>query len=232
MNFKEYLVFYKQNEKPASTFFHKHVSKNGAKVFSFMSIKLGFSPNSISVLSLLLLIAGCFFIFKGDAISLWASLILLQISYVCDCSDGVVARFRGLSSQFGAYLDILLDRVGGLIFLITIAYFSFVNIDISHDFLFFLSLLSYYCYHLSASFRPYYFPELKGYMKKSNQTLSIAKTIVKFTYEFIDTGVFYFIISIALIANYIEAVVYLYGLISSFLLAANMILLYKHKPQE
>jgi hypothetical protein len=66
-------------------------------------------------------------------------------------------------------------------------------------------------------------------MKKSDHRLSIAKAIVKITYEFIDTGVFYFIISIALITNHIEIAIYIYGLISSLLLAANLVLLFKHQ---
>ena len=224
MGFNEYLVFYKQHEKPASTLYHKYISKNGAKVFSYIAIKLGISPNLISGLSFLFLLLACFFIVTEQ---LWLSLALLQFSYICDCSDGVVARFTKKSSQFGAYLDILLDRMGGLIVLCTIGYYSIQFTDVSNTFIYVSSLIMCYFYHLSATFRPYYFPELKGYMKKKSNNLDFLKLVIKFLYEFIDSGIFYFIVSVALIFGYINPVVYFYGILSTSLFLANFVFLYR-----
>ncbi|GIU46642.1 hypothetical protein TUM3794_39630 [Shewanella colwelliana] len=232
MKFKEYLVVYKELEKPASTFFHRHVSKNGAKVFSFVALKIGLSPNAISFLSFILLFLGCFLITTGNEMSLWFSLLALQLSYICDCSDGVVARFTKTSSNFGGYLDIFLDRVGGAIFLATLSYFAFAVLGVDNVFLFSSSLLLFYFYHLSATFRPYYFPELKGYMKRKGSegsVMPLLKAFVKFTYEFIDSGIFYFVMCISLIFGWLEMVAYFYGLVASILLSANILFLYKHK---
>ncbi len=228
MDFTDYLILYKENEKPASTFFHRHVSKNGAKVFSYIAIKMGITPNQISLLSLFLFIFSCFLICLGDVSGLFFSVVLLQFAYICDCSDGVVARYTSSSSSFGAYLDVLIDRVAGYIFTLVISYVAFRDFGLISGCITLASLTLYYFYSLSATFRPYYFPSLKGFMKK-NDNLSIVKKLVKLAYEFIDTGIFYFIIALSLISGVVVEVAVIYGFISLLLTAGNLYVLYNDK---
>jgi len=44
------------------------------------------------------------------------------IAYVCDCTDGAVARFTGKTSEFGRYLDHVSDLVGDILILLALAW--------------------------------------------------------------------------------------------------------------
>lgn len=71
----------------------------------------GWSPNAITVGSLIvgLLAAASFAVGSRWALVLGA--LLLQVSLVVDCSDGEVARLTGRHSRTGAWLDAVTDRV-------------------------------------------------------------------------------------------------------------------------
>lgn len=69
------------------------------------------SPNHLSYLSGLLglLAAGCFWV-GGYPVAV-AGAVLAQASSVVDGADGMLARARKSGSPYGAYLDLLLDRI-------------------------------------------------------------------------------------------------------------------------
>lgn len=76
------------------------------------------TPNQVTVVSFLLGLAGagCFaFATRGAFI---AGGLLAELSSIVDCADGMLARARGTSNEFGGYLDLLLDRINEF-FLIT-----------------------------------------------------------------------------------------------------------------
>ena len=77
-----------------------------------------------------------------------------------------------------------------------------------------------------ALLRSHYFKSLDGFMKESSKD-SISKKIVSVVYEFIDTGIFYFILSLSVFFNLIYEVVIFYGLIGFMLVLALYIFLYK-----
>ena len=66
MKFKDYLIEYKKNEHPASTIFHKYISKNLAKILVYFSLKLGITPNKLSVFSTLCLLLSGYSLIKLD----------------------------------------------------------------------------------------------------------------------------------------------------------------------
>lgn len=69
------------------------------------------TPNQVTFISFLIGIAGavCFALGK-PLYFLWGG-ILVQLSSLMDCVDGMLARARGISSVYGAYLDVFLDRI-------------------------------------------------------------------------------------------------------------------------
>ena len=71
-------------------------------------LRLGLSPNALTLLGLALSI-GCGFLIGGGHL-LIASLVLL-LGGLCDMLDGGMARRGSLSSQRGAFLDSTLDRL-------------------------------------------------------------------------------------------------------------------------
>jgi phosphatidylglycerophosphate synthase len=69
------------------------------------------TPNLLTVGSfLLVLIASFLIIFDFSSFSL-ISCIILQVAYILDCMDGQLARYRGISSELGAFLDKSLDLI-------------------------------------------------------------------------------------------------------------------------
>jgi phosphatidylglycerophosphate synthase len=79
------------------------------------------SPNGVTLISLLLGLAACPFILirrPGWALLFWA------LNRITDGLDGTVARISGRQSDFGAYLDIMVDFViyAALPLCLTLAY--------------------------------------------------------------------------------------------------------------
>ena len=92
-------------------FYSTFVLRKLSRKVSMYSVKRGSTPNHITLASLIvaLVVAGFF------ATGWWPLMIVgaigVQVSIIIDCADGEVARFTGVSSQFGAWLDAATDRV-------------------------------------------------------------------------------------------------------------------------
>ena len=94
------------------------------------------SPNLITVSSFLigLIAAWCFAC--GDYCHLIMGAILVQLSFIVDCMDGQLARYRQQFSKLGAWLDRVSDRVKDFIYFFSLAWGFFTN----HEEYFFLNL--------------------------------------------------------------------------------------------
>lgn len=88
-------------------FFHDPVGL----FFSNIFIKLGVSPNAISILSVLFGVAGGILFYPRDIRLNILGILLHTFSAVLDSSDGQVARLTGNTSQLGRVLDGLTDGV-------------------------------------------------------------------------------------------------------------------------
>jgi phosphatidylglycerophosphate synthase len=90
-----------------STFVLRKLSKPVTE----LALRLGLSPNQVSLLSFAIgLTAAALFAVGGEPAMLVAAL-LLQLSLVVDCVDGEVARRTRRFSALGAWLDASTDRV-------------------------------------------------------------------------------------------------------------------------
>jgi CDP-diacylglycerol--glycerol-3-phosphate 3-phosphatidyltransferase len=74
--------------------------------------RLGIMPNTMTILGLLGNAIGAFFLMQGDF--LLGGLIILVMGLV-DALDGTMARLRGESSDFGAFVDSVTDRYSELV---------------------------------------------------------------------------------------------------------------------
>lgn len=98
-----------------------------AKIF----IKIGISPNTLSIISFIFSIfAGVFYYLAGDVyFDLSAPYYFLLVAAICvlinsglDALDGAVARLRGITGKKGDFLDHVIDRyadvfiISGIIF--------------------------------------------------------------------------------------------------------------------
>jgi CDP-diacylglycerol--glycerol-3-phosphate 3-phosphatidyltransferase len=78
-------------------------------------LALGISPNAVTVIGTLGVIAGSLvFAFTGRFIT---GVVIITLSAFTDLLDGTMARMRGRSGKFGAFLDSTCDRIAdGAIF--------------------------------------------------------------------------------------------------------------------
>ena len=80
-------------------------------VFSF----LGFSPNGVTILGLMVVVVAGTLLSLGY---LWVGGIVMLLGACLDLVDGSLARRKGLTSNFGALLDSVLDRLQEAIILL------------------------------------------------------------------------------------------------------------------
>jgi len=85
--------------------------------------RLGISPNTMTLLGLLGNGIGALFLARGD---MFAGGLFMLICTSFDALDGTMARLRGETSEFGAFVDSVTDRyselfiLGGLLFYFTL----------------------------------------------------------------------------------------------------------------
>jgi phosphatidylglycerophosphate synthase len=121
--------FWKIAFKEISGEFSKLVNSKLSKPLTFLFVRLGFSPNTISILELLLFfVSSAFLLFEPY----WAMLVFAVIwqfaAGVLDRCDGEVARVRNYESESGARFDMLIDdlRFGiPFVFLTIACYWEF-----------------------------------------------------------------------------------------------------------
>lgn len=91
--------------------------------------RLGLKPNHITVMSFCCSLAAALsFVLVADHSLKEASAgILLLLSGLFDATDGIMARLYGEESNFGAFLDSILDRVSEIILYSTLMYSKLVD---------------------------------------------------------------------------------------------------------
>lgn len=87
--------------------------------FARLISKTRLTPNQLTIIGFLTTAAAAYLI----AFNLLAGGILIIIGGLFDILDGMVARVKGKSTRFGAYLDSVLDRVSDGLLFFGVAYF-------------------------------------------------------------------------------------------------------------
>lgn len=109
----------KQFQKSHDSIFSKLLTRKASRALTWLLLKFSpdITPNTVSVISLLLAVAAaaCFYTSSFSA-HVWG-VLLLQLGFVFDCSDGEVARATGRMSPFGGFLDSTFDRIKEIIVL-------------------------------------------------------------------------------------------------------------------
>ncbi len=85
--------------------------KNFQKGFDELAKKSGLTrihPNTITVAALVVGLLSAFFLAIGNT---FVAVVLLWLSGLLDVLDGTVARLTGKTSPFGAYMDLVFDRM-------------------------------------------------------------------------------------------------------------------------
>ena len=91
-----------------------------AQWISPLFLKMGISPNNITIIGFILsLVSGICFTF-GTHIGNIFAVITLEIAFIFDVLDGIVARKTDKATPFGGWLDGVLDRIKEVIVVISI----------------------------------------------------------------------------------------------------------------
>src|SRR6266571_5058097 len=83
--------------------------------------RLGVTPNTLTVIGLLLSIVTAVVIAQG---SLFAGGLLVLFAGIFDMFDGAMARVRNIASTFGAFFDSTLDRYSESIILLGLLFYT------------------------------------------------------------------------------------------------------------
>jgi phosphatidylglycerophosphate synthase len=79
------------------------------------------TPNQVTFCAMGLRAITALFFWQGSRLGLIAGAVAYYLAYVCDCTDGTVARLTGKTSELGRYLDHVADLVGDVVILLVLA---------------------------------------------------------------------------------------------------------------
>ncbi|MEZ9145875.1 CDP-alcohol phosphatidyltransferase family protein [Vibrio sp. 10N.286.52.C3] len=191
-----------------------------------LAYKFKLSPNTVTVLSLLFFIIGGFFFVDGGYLY---TLFFWVMSYVLDCTDGSLARATKKTSVFGAFLDVSVDRLCSIVYLLLI--YSKLSLgysfsDIQHWVVIFGAVGIVYNSFISM-LRVHYFPWLKGYAKRAG--LGLKFKILKIIYETLDTGNVYVLTCLAFYFGVWFEIFLFYFVLTGLIIAYNFWILFHDK---
>ena len=108
-------------------FFSVYVLRRVSKLLTWAAVKVGFTPNQVTIASFAIGLYAAFLFAQGDIWSLIGGAIVLQVSIIVDCVDGEIARYTRKFSELGAWLDAITDRVKEYAVFLGLAYGAFVH---------------------------------------------------------------------------------------------------------
>lgn len=101
--------------RPGNPVWTRNVNTRAASALGLLLQRTRVSSNALSVAALALALAGAVFVAtRGGAVGIWSAAAVaavLQLAVTLDCLDGQLARARGASTPFGAWLDQTCDFV-------------------------------------------------------------------------------------------------------------------------
>jgi hypothetical protein len=92
-------------------FFSVFVLRRFSKLLTWMAVKIGATPNQVTLAAFAIGLYAAFLFAQGDTWSLIWGAVLFQVSIIVDCVDGELARYTRKFSELGAWLDAITDRV-------------------------------------------------------------------------------------------------------------------------
>lgn len=85
--------------------FHERLSRTFSPYLTYIFIKLGFSANGVTYLSIVFGLAGALMLLLNNSVWWFASPVFLVLASLMDHCDGELARWRGQASLTGLFMD-------------------------------------------------------------------------------------------------------------------------------
>lgn len=129
MNSPKKISDIKAYQKPHDSIFTSLITRHLSRVVTFLLLKYDqrVSPNQVSVYSLLLAILACLLFINDNYWFRVLGVILMQVSFVFDCCDGEIARYKNMGSKFGAWLDSAADRFKEILMFASLTYLAYAQ---------------------------------------------------------------------------------------------------------
>lgn len=131
--------YQKSLKKPSDTLLNKfirverYVNRPLASLIVRAVFNTGVTPNGLTFFSFFLGLLAAFFFSRGEYVYFILGGISIQFSSIVDCADGMLARSKDMCSDYGAHLDLFLDRIIDFAVIVTISVgisTAFNNIDL------------------------------------------------------------------------------------------------------
>ncbi|MEO8903878.1 MAG: CDP-alcohol phosphatidyltransferase family protein [Polyangiaceae bacterium] len=113
---------YRKTRKVPDLFWNAYVCRPVAAVLVDAVKGTRITPNQITLSAVLVALASAVLLMVWPGhIGLLVAVIVFQLSYVLDCADGMLARWRGIASPAGHLLDFLMDELKAFCILAAVA---------------------------------------------------------------------------------------------------------------
>ncbi len=113
----------KRTDGPISKYINRPISIRISRVLAKTSIK----PSTISIISFILCVVSFYLFFIGNYLNIALAGVVGQISSIIDGCDGEIARLKFMATDYGAWLDAVLDRYGDAFVIAGIIYASWIS---------------------------------------------------------------------------------------------------------
>ncbi|HVZ74321.1 MAG TPA: CDP-alcohol phosphatidyltransferase family protein, partial [Polyangia bacterium] len=113
---------YRRTKKPRDILWNRFVARPLAAVLLVPLARTSVTPNQVTFATLVVFVCGAAMLAlcPGHGALIGAAAIL-EASYVLDCVDGQLARWKGMSSPVGAHLDFLMDEIKAFVLVAAVA---------------------------------------------------------------------------------------------------------------
>jgi phosphatidylglycerophosphate synthase len=112
------LEVYRRTRKIPDLFWNLYVCRPVAAVLVAAVKNTRITPNQITLISFVLaLVAAAMIALLPGYWGLLAAVVTYELSYVLDCADGMLARWRGIQSPEGHLFDFLMDELKAFVIL-------------------------------------------------------------------------------------------------------------------
>src|SRR5258707_5002148 len=120
--FADVVDAYRRTRKPRDILWNRFVARPLAAVLLVPLARTRVTPNQVTLATLVVFAAGAAMLaLRPGRGALVGAAAILELSYVLDCVDGQLARWKGTSSPVGAHLDFLMDEIKAFVLVAAVA---------------------------------------------------------------------------------------------------------------
>ena len=105
-----------------------------SKPFTRLFLKTKLTPNSITIISGMFGLCACYLVALNTNETRVLAFLFIQLFALLDLVDGDIARSRGLTSNFGHWLDIFFDKLVEALLISAFVYASFQKAKILYHY--------------------------------------------------------------------------------------------------